>query len=202
MHTVAVVSAPAFGKNVCPIEEQECAMRKIRRGSRVVRSMACTANSWVSGIVDEIHDGTFSFQHALLHLSWGPSGQLPLPYSLHSTKSWGKGSSSTTVLSHSVKSPVAGVDAAAPALPCTRKKNTLATSSTCTACVASIRHHHACACHTCACTAEPVESRSIGPCWCQSFVTYREESTISRHRREGSVSLDSSPVQSGIFPNV
>ena len=115
MHTVAVVSAPAFGKNVCPIEEQECAMRKIRRGSRVVRSMACTANSWVSGIVDEIHDGTFSFQHALLHLSWGPSGQLPLPYSLHSTKSWGKGSSSTTVLSHSVKSPVASVDAAAPA---------------------------------------------------------------------------------------
>ena len=72
---------------------------------------------------------------------------------------------------YSVKSPVAGVDAAAPALPCTRKKNTLATSSTCTACVASTPHRHACACHTCACTTEPVESRSIVPCWCKLRLT-------------------------------
>ena len=35
---------------------------------------------------------------------------------------------------------------------------------------------------------------------CTALVT--SKSTVSGHRREGSVSLDSSPVQSGIFPNV
>ena len=51
------------------------------------------------------------------------------------------------------------------ALPYTRKKNTLATSST--ACVASTPHRHACACHACA--LDPL---------------------VSGHRREGSVSLE------------
>ena len=51
-------------------------------------------------------------------------------------------------------------------------------------CVASIPHRHACACHTCACTAEPVESRSIGPCWCNISHIERSPQLVDTAEKE------------------